>query len=452
MITSTVFKDKKILILGLGITGLNLYKAMIKSNAKVYTWDDSNNIKNNLPKNVNLKNFNFSQLDYCVPSPGIPTKGLDAHPVISLLKKNRVKIISELDLFQIYLNSSINYLNGNIKIIAATGTNGKSTVVSIMHHVLQKLGYQTSLIGNIGKSIFQSKVLKNGFYIIEVSSYQLETTSIFKPNISILTNISDDHMQRHKTFNEYIKQKFKIFKNLTKSDLAIISCDHQLTKKYINKLSYKDKFKLIKISGKNKRSNYYYDDLSIYKRTQFIYRASNSNLYGRHNLENISLVLAALSGINQLNKYSLKAIASFKGLPHRQEIVKKIDKTLFINDSKATNIESSLPALRSFKNIYWICGGIPKSYNMDSAIPFLKNVKKIYIIGLEKKIFFDAFEKYTEIVYVKEMKKAIKTAFLNSKKEKKIISILLSPAAASFDQYKNFETRGNAFKKCVKSL
>ena len=149
MITSTVFKDKKILILGLGITGLNLYKAMIKSNAKVYTWDDSNNIKNNLPKNVNLKNFNFSQLDYCVPSPGIPTKGLDAHPVISLLKKNRVKIISELDLFQIYLNSSINYLNGNIKIIAATGTNGKSTVVSIMHHVLQKLGYQTSLIGNI---------------------------------------------------------------------------------------------------------------------------------------------------------------------------------------------------------------------------------------------------------------------------------------------------------------
>ena len=143
---------------------------------------------------------------------------------------------------------------------------------------------------------------------------------------------------------------------------------------------------------------------------------------------------------------------SFKGIPHRQEIVKKIDKTLFINDSKATNIESSLPALRSFKNIYWICGGIPKSYNMDSAIPFLKNVKKIYIIGLEKKIFFDAFEKYTEIVYVKEMKKAIKTAFLNSKKEKKIISILLSPAAASFDQYKNFETRGNAFKKCVKSL
>lgn len=452
MITSNVFKDKKVLILGLGITGLNLHKALIKSNAKVYTWDDSSKIKNNLFKNINLKNFKFSQLDYCIPSPGIPTKGLDEHSIISLLKKNRVKIISELDLFQIYLNSSKNYLNGNVKIIATTGTNGKSTVVSIINHVLQKLNYQTSLIGNIGKSIFQSKVLKKGFYIIEVSSYQLETTSIFKPNISILTNISDDHMSRHKTLNEYVKQKFKIFKNLTKSDLAIISCDHQLTKKYINKLSYKNKLNLIKISGKNKRSSYYYDDLSIYKRTELIFKASNSNLHGRHNLENISLVLGALSGINRLNKYSMKAIGSFNGLPHRQEIVKKIDKTLFINDSKATNIESSIPALKSFKNIYWICGGIPKSHNMELAHPFLKNVKKIYIIGLEKNIFFNAFENYVEIVYVKDMKKAIKIAFLNSKKEKKIISILLSPAAASFDQYKNFQTRGNAFKKCVASL
>ena len=452
MITSNIFKDKKVLILGLGITGLNLHKALIKSNAKVYSWDDHSKNKTNLLKNINLKKFKFSQLDYCVPSPGIPTKGPDKHPIISLLKKNHVKILSELDLFQIYLNSSKDYLNGNIKIIATTGTNGKSTVVSIINHVLQKLNYKTSLIGNIGKSIFQSKILKKGFYIIEVSSYQLETTSIFKPNISILTNISNDHMSRHKTLNEYIKQKFKIFKNLTKSDLAIISCDHQLTKKYIYKLSLKDKLNLIRISGKNKRSSYHYDDLSIYNKTKLIYKASNSNLHGRHNLENISLVLAALSGINQLNKYSLKAIGSFNGLPHRQEIVKKIDKTLFINDSKATNIESSIPALQSFKNIYWICGGIPKSHNMELAIPFLKNVKKIYIIGLEKNIFLNAFKNYAEIFYVKDMKKAIKLAFFNSKKENKDISILLSPAAASFDQYKNFETRGNTFKKCVSIL
>ena len=130
----------------------------------------------------------------------------------------------------------------------------------------------------------------------------------------------------------------------------------------------------------------------------------------------------------------------------------KINKTTFINDSKATNIDSSIPALKSFKNIHWICGGIPKSDDMKSALPYLKNVKKIYVIGLEKDIFFAAFEKYIEVVYLRDMKKAVQSAFSNSKKEKKISTVLLSPAAASFDQYRNFETRGNAFKKCIMNL
>ena len=452
MITSNIFKGKKILILGLGITGTNLYKAMTASKAKVYTWDDNNKSLSNIQKNINLTNFKFNQLDYCIPSPGIATVGLNAHPLISLLKKNCVKIISELDLFQIYLNSSINYLNGNIKVIATTGTNGKSTVVSIINHVLQKLNYDTSLIGNIGKSIFQSRVLKKGFYIIEASSYQLETTSIFKPNISILTNISEDHILRHKTLNNYVKQKFKIFQNLSDNDSAIISNDHYITKKLINKISNKKGFNLIKVSGKNKKSTIYYDDLSIYKNNKFIYKSSNPNLYGSHNLENISLVVAFLSEIDRLDNKSLKAINSFKGLSHRQEIIRKINKTTFINDSKATNIDSSIPALKSFKNIHWICGGIPKSHDMKLALPYLKNVKKIYVIGLEKDIFFAAFERYIEVVYLRDMKKAVQSAFSNSKKEKKISTVLLSPAAASFDQYRNFETRGNAFKKCIMNL
>ena len=452
MITSNIFKGKKILILGLGITGTNLYKALTASKAKVYTWDDNNKNLSNIKNNINLKNFKFNQLDYCIPSPGISTVGLNAHPLITLLKKNCVKIISELDLFQIYLNSSINYYNGSIKVIATTGTNGKSTVVSIINHVLQKLNYDTSLIGNIGKSIFQSRVLKKGFYIIEASSYQLETTSIFRPNISILTNISEDHILRHKTLNNYVKQKFKIFQNLSDNDSAIISNDHYITKKLINKISNKKRFNLIKVSGKNKKSTFYYDDLSIYKNNKFIYKSSNPNLYGSHNLENISLVVAFLSEIDRLDNKSLKAINSFKGLSHRQEILRKINKTTFINDSKATNIDSSIPALKSFKNIHWICGGIPKSDDMKLALPYLKNVKKIYVIGLEKDIFFAAFERYIEVVYLRDMKKAVQSAFSNSKKEKKISTVLLSPAAASFDQYRNFETRGNAFKKCIMNL
>ena len=452
MITSSFFKNKKILILGLGVTGSNLYKALIKSKAIVYTWDDNPLVSKKISNNINPKNFKFNQLDYCVPSPGIFTKGKDVHPIINLLKLNYIEIISELDLFQLYLNSSNDYLSDAVKIIIVTGTNGKSTVVSLIDHVLKKLNYNTSLIGNIGKSIFQSKVIKNGFYIIEASSYQLETTSIFKPNFSLLTNISRDHIKRHKTLEEYAMQKFKIFKNLTNNDTAIIACDHKIVKNLINKFLSKKKFNLIKISGKNKKNTYYYNTHSIYKETTFVYKSQNPYLIGRHNLENISIVLALLDATKNLTSKSLKAINNFKGLTHRQEIVRKIKKTTFINDSKATNIESSIPALETFKNIYWICGGVTKSKNMNLALPFLKNVKKIYIIGCEKNIFIKSFSQHVETVYIKDMNKAIRDAFLSSKKQKKISTILLSPAAASFDQYKNFETRGNSFKKYVKNI
>ena len=450
MIFSKVFQNKKILILGLGITGLNLYKALKKSSANVYVWDDNIKIKN--IKNINLNKFKFKNLDFCVPSPGIATKGKEAHLIIKILKRNKIKIISELDLFQIYLNSQNNYNNGNIKIIAVTGTNGKSTVVSIIDHVLDRLKINRSLVGNIGKSIFESITLKNGYYIIEVSSYQLETTSLFKPNFSILTNVSKDHLDRHQTMQEYIRQKFNIFKKQSQKDTAIVSVDYSGTQKFIKKLLTKDKLNVIKISGKNKNSIYYYDDYSIYKNKKILFKPSNYSLRGNHNFENITHVVALLESQGNLNTTSLRAINDFSGLSHRQEVVRKIKKTLFINDSKATNIESSVPALKSFKNIYWICGGITKSKDMRVAIPYLKNVKKIFIIGLEKKIFFDAFEEVAEIVYVKNMNSAVQISYLNAKKDNQHASIILSPAAASFDQYKNFETRGNAFKRIVSNL
>ncbi len=452
MLISSIFKDKKILILGLGVTGQNIYRALIKSGSKIYVWDDNNLNTVAIQKNINIRSFKFNQLDYCVTSPGVITKGKDAHSIIRLLKKNRINVMSELDLFQIYLNSSKDYLNGNIKIIATTGTNGKSTVVSIIDHVLKKLDYSTSLIGNIGKSIFQSKVIKKGFYIIEVSSYQLETTSIFKPDFSIITNISRDHIERHKTLKEYVRQKFKIFKNQSSKDIAIISYDHNITKIFIKKLLFKQKSNLFLISGKNKNTFLYYNDVAIFRDKKIIYRSSNPYLHGQHNLENIATVLAFLHTTNNMSVKSIAAINSFKGLPHRQEIVRKINNTVFINDSKATNIESSIPALKSFKNIYWICGGIPKSKNMNSVLPYLKNVKKIYIIGFEKDIFFKTFNNYVETIYIKDMTKAVKSALLSSKKQKSTSTILLSPAAASFDQYKNFETRGATFKKLVANL
>tara|TARA_B110000285_G_scaffold167453_1_gene187174 strand:- start:29946 stop:31316 length:1371 start_codon:yes stop_codon:yes gene_type:complete len=450
MITSSIFKNKKILILGLGQTGLNLYKSLQMSGARVYVFDDNKGVLASLKKdkvsNIDLKKFNFNTLDYCIPSPGIPTKGKISHPIIKILKKKNIKILSELDMFQLYLNSKSDKHKNNIKVIAVTGTNGKSTVVSLINHTLKALEFKTSLVGNIGKSIFQSHKINKGFYIIEVSSYQLETTKIFKPNFSILTNLSNDHIKRHGTLKEYAKQKFKLFKSFSDNDYGIMSIDHKLTKNFVSHIKNNKSQKLITISSIDKKSNLYFDKNSIFKDNKLIYRSKNPYLFGLHNQENISNVLALLDLINLRNSISIKAINNFIGLPHRQEIIKSNKKIIIINDSKATNFESTLPALQNYKNIYWICGGIAKTKDISVVIPHLKNVRKVYIIGTTKNVFYDSFNEHIDTVYVKYLSKAISEALKDSKKNKNKVTILFSPAAASFDQYKNFETRGNSFK------
>ncbi len=229
MITSKVFSSKNVLILGMGVTGKSVAASLYKSGANIFYWDDNVIIKNKFRDSkyriYKNKNFYWKKIDFLVVSPGIKTKGVNAHKIVKLAKKNECRIVSEIDLFQEYLEHC-RYKN-RIKVIAITGTNGKSTVVTLINHILRRNKIPCSLVGNIGKSIFSSKELKEGIYILEISSFQLENSRLFAPDYACILNLGSDHMDRHKSLKRYANDKLRIFNNLSLNQHGIINENHR---------------------------------------------------------------------------------------------------------------------------------------------------------------------------------------------------------------------------------
>ena len=454
MITSKVFSSKCVLILGMGVTGKSIAASLYKSGGNIFIWDDNNIIRNKY-RNNNYKIFDnkksiWKKIDFLVVSPGIKTKGVKAHSLIKLAKKNKCKVVSELDLFQEYLK---NYkYKDRIKVIGITGTNGKSTVVTLLKHILVKNNIPCSLVGNIGKSIFSSKELKKGIYIMEISSYQLENSNLFAPDYACILNLGHDHIDRHGGIKNYAKEKLKIFKNLDSSQYGIIYGNHEELRLGIKKFSNPVKKRIININFKNKFITFYnYSKKAVTKKNILHDRISNPHLLGDHNKENIFFVVKLSELLNIKYSRILDAIKSFKGLEHRQELVYTGKKLLVVNDSKATNFESLIPALKNYKNIYLICGGLAKDNNIKVLNNYINQLVMVFIIGLNKDPFFNYFNKRVETYYVKSLSKAVRMSLSQSKDNKSNDTILFSPGAASFDQFKNFESRGEKFKRLIRS-
>jgi len=454
MITSKVFSSKYVLILGMGITGKSIAASLYKSGANIFFWDDNNIIRNKYRGN-NYKIFDnkksiWKKIDFLVVSPGIKTKGVKAHKLIKSAKKNKCRIISELDLFQKYLENC--KYQDRIKVIGITGTNGKSTVVTLLNHILVKNNIPCSLVGNIGKSIFSSKELKKGVYIMEISSYQLENSNLFAPDYACILNLGSDHIDRHGGIKNYAKEKLKIFKNLDSTQYGIIYINHKELRSGVNKFSNSIKRRIINVNFKNKFISFYnYSKKSVVKKNILHIRISNPHLLGDHNKENIFFAVKLSELLNIKHSRILNAIKSFKGLEHRQELVYSGKNMLIVNDSKATNFESLIPALKNYKNIYLICGGLAKDDNIKVLNNYINQLVVVFIIGINKDPFFNYFNKRVETYYVKNLSTAVRMALSQSKDSKSNDTILFSPGAASFDQFKNFESRGEKFKKLIRS-
>ena len=410
-----ILKLKSFCIYGLGATGMSVVNYFNKNNFMRYdVWDD------NISAKTKLNNFSMEldKADFIVMSPGISIK--KAKLKKSLIK-NKNKIITDLDLFYLF--------NPNIKSIVVTGTNGKSTTCKIIEHVLKKNNINVSLGGNIGKPILDLNLKKKSLAIIEASSFQLSYSKFIKPDYAILLNISNDHLDWHGSVEEYINSKFKIFSNQGKNNFAFIN--NKIFLKKFKKNKYKSKLKFI--------------NLEKYKKIKM--RIKNDYLNSEANEENMSFVYS-LSKILKINKKSLtRSLKSFKGLPHRHEIFYKRNNKIFINDSKATSFEASKFALKSNKNIFWIVGGLPKTADRFQLKGIKKNIIRAYIIGKHIEHFKRYLEGKIDFRLCKTLKNAIISIFKDTKNIKnKTITILLSPASASYDQFKDFEERGDYFK------
>ena len=410
------FKEKSFAVYGLGITGRSVVSFLNKNNAaKIFTWDDYLN-KSNLKLKSRFKD-NLNIVDYIVMSPGINI--LDTK-FKKILLKNKKKIITDLDLF--FLKNKVQ------KSIVITGTNGKSTTCSLIHHILKKNNIKNKLVGNIGKPILDVKFIKKEIYIIEASSFQLEYSKFIKPYCAAILNISHDHLDWHRSKKKYVKSKFKIFINQTKYDLAFL--DDINLKKLYKKYNFLGKLKYIKNNSIQLSEN----------KNRYLKLAANKN--------NIKFAYFISKIFNVRKKAFLNSLKSFEGLAHRHEIFLKLDNYTFINDSKATSFESTRYALRSNDNIIWIAGGLPKKNDKIKIDEFRNKIVKAYIIGNHTNFFVKEIRKKVKYEIVHNLRTAVSKIFKILKTKKKL-TILLSPASASYDQFKNFVERGNKFKNLV---
>jgi len=424
MLKKINLKKSSFLIYGLGTTGQSVIRFFKKKKINnFFKWDDNTNLRKkfNIKKTIKINQI-INDVDFVVLSPGISLKK-------SIYKKelikNKKKIITDIDIF--YLT------NLNFKSIVVTGTNGKSTTCKIISHLLKKNNFNVQLGGNIGTPILDLKIKKNNFIVIEASSFQLSHSKFLKPDYAILLNISNDHIDWHGSMNNYKNSKYNIFKLQEKNSCALIN--RKLKKGFIQK-NFKSKiFEL-------QKKKYYKIKSSI----------QNDYLVSKVNDENMCFVytLSKLLKINDKN--FIKTMKSFKGLPHRHEIFFKRKNLTIINDSKATSFQAAKFALINNNNIFWILGGLPKINDKITLKNVKKNVFKAYIIGKHASFFKKQLRGKINFQITKNIKYSLLKIFADLKYfQKDKITILFSPAAASFDQYKNFEIRGNEFKKYSKA-
>jgi len=423
---SNIFINKKILIYGLGKSGISTFNFLKKFN-NISLFDDNNKIRlNNLSKEkfISYNQIKKLKFDLIILSPGI---NINQCKLKKFLKKNSKNIYTDLDIFYSFYQNQC---------ITITGTNGKSTSCQLLYEVLKKDGLDVKLAGNIGYPILSIKnIKKKSIFVIEASSYQLEYSKLFTAKYAAILNISPDHLERHKTLKNYINAKFKLIQNQKKGSVAFINKYDKHLKK--NLKNNKHKSKIIKIE--------------TILDNRIINTFQNNYFLSVSNKENLSFVIQIAKKL-KVNKNSLvEAIKNFKGLKYRQQIIFDNKNISIINDSKSTSYSSSIEILKKTKNIYWLLGGIPKKGDkFDLPKRYYKNIKG-FIFGKKYKKFSIDLKDKIKFKKFSNLKVALNRVFNEIKKDNSIKkTILLSPAGASFDSFKNFEDRGSYFDKLIK--
>jgi UDP-N-acetylmuramoylalanine--D-glutamate ligase len=463
MIPIHSYEGRRVAVFGLGRTGIATAKALEAGGAKVSCWDDSEASRAAArDEGLTLDDLNrrdWGDIAALVLSPGIPLHFPKPHRVVELARAVDAPIIGDMELFAEALMELP--VKRRPKIIGVTGTNGKSTTTALIGHILKETGRNVRVGGNIGDAILSLEPPRPGsIYVLELSSYQLDLTKSLNCDVAVLLNISPDHLDRHGSFAAYFAAKQRLFQMQASNGYAVIGIDDNETSALYSRLRNQRREELVIpiAAGRVFARGVYalgdriYDALDCASRPMVDLDKARA-LPGRHNAQNAAAALAAVRLIGLSSRVAAEAMKTFPGLPHRQEMVAERGGVRFVNDSKATNAEASVQALSCYDDIYWIVGGRAKEAGLAAIAPLRDRITKAYLIGEAATDFAHELGETVPHTLCGDLETAVREASRDAaKSERKEGVVLLSPAAASFDQFSSFEERGDVFRDLVNNL
>jgi UDP-N-acetylmuramoylalanine--D-glutamate ligase len=431
VITARAFAGHHYAVYGLARSGLATVEALVASGAKVTAWDAKDEARAKVPAGIevaDLDTADLSQFDSLVVTPGLP---LNRHPIASSARAAGVEIIGDIELFARARAELPPH-----KVVGITGTNGKSTTPPLVHHILKTAGVPSEMGGNIGLPILaQDPLPEGGVYVLELSSYQIDLTKSLDCDVAVLLNITPDHLDRYESFDAYAASKARLFQLQSDQRAGIIaSLDKGLIERVLNTLPRPDEV-AYPVTPFEIEDHYIQRDAPALKGPH-----NGQNLWAAmHVIEALGLPLAAFE----------EGARTYRGLPHRMERVREKDGVLFVNDSKATNATAAAPALAAFPAIRWILGGQPKSDELDECAPYFPHVRSAYTIGDAADLFERLLVPHMPVKNCGKLDAAVRAAAADAQAGD---TVLLSPACASFDQFRDFEDRGDQFRRLVEGL
>lgn len=435
MITTRAFSGRHYAVLGLARSGMATVESLLAGGAQVTAWDRQQSPRDKLAGRCTLADpmeIALAGFDAVVVSPGVP---LNTHPLADKARAAGVPVIGDIELFA-QCRADLPPHN----VVGITGTNGKSTTTALVTHLLQAADVPALMGGNIGLPILAQEPLPaGGVYVLELSSYQIDLTQTLACDAAALTNITPDHLDRYDDFAAYAASKARLFAMQSAGQFAVFGCEDVETS-------------AVQSAEAARRA----PGRAVCMATDILkaHQPDWPSLQGPHNLQNAAVAAAVVEELGLSRAQVLAGLASFTGLAHRMEVLGTFDGVLFINDSKATNAASTAPALAAWppnpnRRVHWICGGLPKADNLDECAPYFGNVAAAYTIGEAGPLFTSLLEGHMPVVQCEMLCTAVERAMAAAQPGD---VVMLSPACASFDQFRDYEVRGDSFREIVAGL
>ncbi len=461
MIPVLGFEGRTVAVFGLARTGLAAARALLAGGARVALWDDNPKVREAAETEgfelTDLTRADWADFAAIMLSPGVPLTHPAPHWTVERAREAGVEIVGDIELFARTVNASPEHKRP--KIVAITGTNGKSTTTALIGHILAEAGRDVRIGGNIGYGVLALEDMHGGaVYVLELSSYQLDLTSSLHADVTVILNISPDHLERHGTMDEYVAAKRRILLNQGKGDTAVIGVDDPWGQRICTEITAANRRTIVPISASKAMSR------GVYALDGLLYDATGEraqevadlkrarSLPGRHNWQNAAAAYAAVKGLGVSGEEAAQHLMTFPGLAHRMETVATLGKVRFVNDSKATNADAARQAMSSYPKFFWIAGGLAKTGGIESLTDLFPRIEKAYLVGEAAPAFSDTLRGLAPAVDAGTIESAVGLAYEDARATGHEAIVLLSPACASFDQFADFEQRGEAFRAAVQRL